>query len=206
MPPKSTAPAPSAKTPATPLASATPATGPQPRLTTPRLVLRPFALADAPTVQDLLSDAEIAAGTLRIPHPYPAGAAAEWIAGLAPKWAEGRFAAWALADAESDEVRGAISLRLATTHRRAEVGYWVARAAWGQGYATEAVRAMIAYGFDVLKLHRIEGHCYTENPASARVMQRAGMRHEGRVRGAVFRDGVPRDLELYGIIQTDPRG
>jgi [ribosomal protein S5]-alanine N-acetyltransferase len=193
-------------TPATPATPAIPAAGPQPRLTTPRLVLRPFAHADAPAVQELLSDAEIAAGTLRIPHPYPAGAAAEWIAGLASKWAEGRFAAWALADAESDQLRGAISLRLSPAHRRAEVGYWVARAAWGQGYATEAVRAMIAYGFDVLHLHRVEGHCYTENPASARVMQRAGMRHEGRVRGAVFRDGVPRDLELYGIIETDPRG
>jgi [ribosomal protein S5]-alanine N-acetyltransferase len=183
-------------------------TGPQPRLTTPsqRLVLRPFVPDDAPAVQDLLSDAQIAAGTLRIPHPYPAGAAAAWIATLAPKWAEGRFAAWALTDAASDVVRGAISLRVTPAHRRAEVGYWVARASWGQGYATDAVRAIIAYGFDRLKLHRIEGHCYAENPASARVMQRAGMRHEGRVRGAVFRNGVARDLELYGIIQTDPRG
>jgi RimJ/RimL family protein N-acetyltransferase len=184
------------------------APAPQPWLTThsSRLVLRPFTPHDAPTVQVLLSDAEIAAGTLRIPHPYPAGAAAEWIAGLAPKWAEGRFAAWALADAGSDEPRGAISLRLAPAHQRAEVGYWVARAAWGQGYATEAVRAIVAYGFDALGLHRIEGHCYTDNPASARVMQRAGLRHEGRVRGAVVRDGVPRDLELYGIVRTDPRG
>jgi len=182
--------------------------GPQPRLTTAssRLVLRPFVPTDAPLVQELLSDAQIAEGTLRIPHPYPDGAAAAWIATLAPKWEEGRFAAWALADTESDAVCGAISLRVTHAHRRAEVGYWVARAAWGQGYATDAVRAIIAYGFDVLELHRIEGHCYSENPASARVMQRAGMRHEGRVRGAVFRDGVARDLELYGILRTDPRG
>ena len=181
---------------------------PQPRLTTPRLVLRPFTPTDAPIVQELLSDPEIAAGTLRIPHPYPAGAAAEWIAGLAPKWAEGRFAAWALAAAASDRVLGAISLRVTPAHRRAEVGYWVARAAWGQGYATEAVRAMVDYGFEVLDLHRVEGHCYAENSASGRVMQRAGMRHEGRVRGTVFREkeSVPRDLELYSIIRSDSRG
>ena len=181
--------------------------GPEPRLSTgsSRVVLRPFAPDDAPTVQELLSDAAIAAGTLRIPHPYPAGAAAAWIASLPPKWATGRFAAWALADAASDVVRGAISLRIAPAHHRAEVGYWVARTAWGQGYATAAVRAIITYGFESLELPRIEGHCDAANLASARVMQRAGMRHEGQVRGAVVRDGVPRDLERYGIIRSDPR-
>jgi ribosomal-protein-alanine N-acetyltransferase len=180
-------------------------TAPLPTLRTARLALRAFTLADAPAVQHALSDAEIAAGTLRIPHPYPDGAAVEWITGLAPKWEEGKLATWALADVATDAVLGAMSLRITAAHHRAEVGYWVARPSWGQGLATEALRAVLAHGFDAMGLHRIEAHHYVENAASGRVMQRVGMTREGLVRGAVWRDGVPRDLELYGMLRTDPR-
>lgn len=186
-------------------ATATPPLQTFPTLRTSRLLLRAFRPSDATTVQESLSDAAIAEGTLRVPHPYPEGAAAEWIAGLAAKWDSGRFVAWAIAEAASDHVIGAMSLRLAPAHRRGEVGYWVARSRWGAGVATEALRAVIACGFEQFQLHRIEGHHYVENPASGRVMKRVGMRHEGRVRGAVWRDGVPRDLELYGMLRTDPR-
>jgi RimJ/RimL family protein N-acetyltransferase len=177
-----------------------------PTLRTARLVLRGFRTTDAPTVQAALSDRAIAEGTLRVPHPYPDGAAAEWIAGLAAKWESGRFVSWAVTDTESDTVIGAMSFRLDPANRRGEVGYWIARPRWGAGVATEALRAVVACGFDQLALHRIEGHHFSENSASGRVMQRVGMRHEGRVRGAVWRDGVPRDLELYGMLRSDPRG
>lgn len=174
-------------------------------LETPRLRLRPFAATDAARVQELLAVKDIADGTLTIPYPYPEGAAEQWIATHGPKWAEGKLAIWAMADRDSDDVAGAISLRLVMAHRRAEAGYWVARDRWGQGLATEALRAVLAYGFGTLELHRIEAHHFTQNPGSGRVMQKVGMRHEGRVRGAVFRHGVPRDLELYGILREDPR-
>lgn len=178
---------------------------PLPTLETPRLRLRPFRVTDGPRVQELLAVKEIADGTLTIPYPYPEGAAVEWISTHGPKWAEAKLAIWAMADLTSDEVTGAISLRLVLVHRRAEAGYWVARDRWGQGLATEALRAVLEFGFGELGLHRIEAHHFTQNPGSGRVMQKVGMRLEGRVRGAVFRHGVPRDLELYGILREDPR-
>lgn len=178
---------------------------PLPQLDTRRLTLRACTPTDAPTIQRLLDDAEVAAGTLRIPHPYPPGAAAEWIGRHPTWWAEGRTAAWAMVERASGGIVGAITLKLARAHRRAEAGYWVARARWGEGFATESLRAVIAVGFDRLDLHRIEAHCYAENAASARVIEKAGMRFEGLVRGAVWRDGVPRDLRLYGILRSDPR-
>lgn len=179
--------------------------GPQPHLLAGRLVLRPFTLADAPVVEPLIDDPEVAAGTLRIPHPYPPGAAAGWIAEHADKWAAARLATWAITLAADGAILGAMSLRFTLAHRRAELGYWVARAEWGRGYATEAARATIAWGFDVAGLHRIDAHHYVENPASGAVLRKAGMRHEGLRRGAVFRDDVPRDLEEYAILRTDPR-
>lgn len=176
-----------------------------PVLQTERLTLRPFAPADADRLQSLLSDGRIAEGTLRIPHPYPAGAAIEWISTLPGLWQAGTMAVWAVVRRADDVLVGSYSLRIRASHHRAEVGYWVAREVWGQGVATEAARAVLVFGFDTLNLHRIDAHYFVENPASGRVLEKAGMRHEGRLRGAVFRDGVPRDLELCAMLRTDPR-
>lgn len=176
-----------------------------PPVTTRRLVLRPFAPADAVRVEAIINDDAIAAGTLTIPFPYPAGAALPWIEGHAASWAAGKSITWAVTRRPDDVVIGALSLRLIPAHHRGELGYWIARSEWGRGYATEALRGAIAFAFDELQLHRVDAHHFVENPASGRVMLKAGMTHEGRRRGAVFRAGVPRDLEEYAILRTDPR-
>lgn len=178
---------------------------PLPVIPADRLVLRPFAPADAPQVQRYLSDASVSRQTLTVPHPYPEGAADEFIAGHAPAWAAGKSATWAITRREDGALVGAIGLKIVRAHRRAEVGYWIAAPEWGKGYATEATRAAIAFGFDELGLHRIEAHHYLENPASGQVMRNAGMIPEGVHRGVVWRDGVPRDLASFAILRTDPR-
>ena len=172
-------------------------------LTTARLMLRAFEPSDAPSVQRLLSEREVAEQTLTIPHPYPEGAAAEFI-GKHSEWiASGKRLIWAIT--MDGAVVGAMGLHIVAAHRRAEVGYWIARTHWGQGIATEALRAVLAHGFDVVGLHRIDAQHYKENAASGAVMRKAGMTHEGRLRGVVFRDGVPRDNELYAMLRSDPR-
>jgi RimJ/RimL family protein N-acetyltransferase len=158
---------------------------------------------DAPAVQHLLGHREVAEQTLSVPHPYPEGAAAEFIGRHAEWIATGKHLVWAIT--RDDAIVGAMGLRIVAAHRRAEVGYWIARERWGQGIATEALRTVLAHGFDVLGLHRIKGQHYRENPASGAVMRKAGMTHEGRLRGVVFRDGVPRDNELYAMLRSDPR-
>lgn len=180
-------------------------TASQPTLRSARLVLRPFTVADAEEVERVIDDPEVAAGTLTIPHPYPKGAAVPWIEGHAGSWQAGRLATWAVTLRDGGAIQGALSLRLTLAHHRAELGYWIARAAWGSGYATEAVRAAIAFAFEHIGLHRVDAHHFVDNPASGAVMRKAGMTSEGRRRGAVFRDGVPRDLEEYAILRTDPR-
>jgi len=178
---------------------------PMPTLGSERLVLRPFTPADAPDVTRYLSEAAVARQTLTVPHPYPEGAAAEFIGRHAADWTAGKRAVWAITMRDDGTLVGAIGLHLVPAHRKAEVGYWIGVPAWGKGIATEAVRRVIAFGFDDLGLHRLDAQHYVENPASGRVMVKAGMRYEGRLRGVVFRDGVPRDDELYAILRTDPR-
>lgn len=176
-----------------------------PRLEATHVRLRPFGVADAERLERLIDDAEVASGTLTIPHPYPRGSGAPWIATHGESCRAGRSITWAITARRDGRLLGAISLRLVPAHRRAEAGYWIARAEWGRGFATDALRAVIAYAFDVVGLYRVDAHHFVENPASGRVMLKVGMRSEGRRRGAVFRDGRPRDVEEYAILRTDPR-
>lgn len=178
---------------------------PLPTLATERLTLRPFAAADAPDVARYLSDAAVARKTLSIPHPYPAGAADEFIARQAPDWAAAKRAVWAITQRSDGALVGAVGLHFVLAHLKAEVGYWIALPAWGKGIATEAVRRAIRFGFDEVGLNRLDAQHYAENPASGRVMIKAGMKHEGLMRSVVIRDGVPRNNELYAILRSDPR-
>lgn len=171
----------------------------QPTLTTERLRLRPFRGGDAPRVRTLAGAREVAENTLTIPHPYPEGAAEEWIATHPVKWAEGTLVAFAMEHPE-DGVIGAIGLVITREHRRGELGYWVGIPWWNQGYATEAVRAILAYGFDGLELNRIWARHFTRNPASGRVMEKAGMRFEGILRGHMIKWGKSEDLAVYGAM------
>jgi len=174
----------------------------QPILRTPRLLLRPFTPSDAPTVQQLAGAAAVAATTLAIPHPYREGLAQAWIATHQPAYARRENVVFAITEQNGNLV-GALNLRLELEHSRGELGYWIGEPFWGRGYATEAVCAVIDYGFLTLGLNRIEARHLSRNPASGRVMQKAGMRHEGRQRQHVRKNGRFEDLECYGILRSD---
>jgi RimJ/RimL family protein N-acetyltransferase len=73
------------------------------------------------------------------------------------------------------------------------------------GYATEAARAVVRYGFDELGLHKIHAHYLTRNPASGKVLERVGMRQEGLLREEVRKWGRFEDVIVCGILRTDPR-
>jgi [ribosomal protein S5]-alanine N-acetyltransferase len=129
------------------------------RLETDRLVLRPLERRDAPIVEREVSRVEIAP-MMAIPHPYPEGSAADWIATTKP----GRD--FAIELRETGELVGAITVNPDDQHKRASLGYWCAVSRWGRGYATEAVRAVIDYGFRDLALNRVHAECHGDNPAS----------------------------------------
>ena len=175
----------------------------QPNLETPRLSLRPFVAADARTVERLAGDRAISQHMLQVPHPYPPGAALAWIGTHAADFAGDTGAHFAITLSATRELCGAISLDIQRAHRRAGMGYWLGQAYWRQGYAAEAARAVIAYGFSALKLNRIAADHFVANPASGRVMQKAGMRHEGTLRQYYLKDGAYIDVELYAVVATD---
>jgi RimJ/RimL family protein N-acetyltransferase len=173
-----------------------------PKIRTERLLLRPFTAADAPKVQRLCSERDVAATTASIPHPYPPGAAAEWIATHRELHAKGEATVLAVTTAEEGVV-GAIGLRIELAHAHAELGYWIGKPYWSRGFATEAARAVVRHGFGELALQRVFARHLSRNVASGRVLTKIGMKHEGRVRSHVFRFGRFEDLDLYGMLKEE---
>ena len=88
-------------------------------------------------------------------------------------------------------------------NHRTGVGYLLGKQYWGKGYATEALRAVIAYLFEQNTVNRIDTFTWSENNASARVMEKAGMRFEGPARQKRFAKGAFRDLKIYAILRED---
>ncbi|MGB5525702.1 MAG: GNAT family N-acetyltransferase [Gemmatimonadota bacterium] len=174
----------------------------QPTLATERLLLQPFTLADAEALQRLAGAEEIADTTLNIPHPYADGLAEAWIESHADAFRDRERVVLAITDSNAVLV-GAISLRLDLGHRRAELGYWIGLPFWGRGYATEAVVAMVEYGFKELGLNRIFAHHLARNPASGRVLEKAGFVHEGLHRAHVLKNGRFEDLQSFAVLRAD---
>jgi [ribosomal protein S5]-alanine N-acetyltransferase len=86
---------------------------------------------------------------------------------------------------------------------QAELGYWIGKPYWGHGYCTEAAQAVLRYAFSDLAPVRVHASHFTRNPASGRVMQKIGMRHEGCRRQHVKKWDKTEDLEVYGILKLE---
>lgn len=164
-------------------------------LETPRLVLREFSESDIPELLPLIGAREVAATTLRIPHPYEEKHAREFFATV-PKENELRLA---IRLRSTGRLCGGIGLHPETQNGWAELGYWIGVPFWGNGYATEAAGAVIEYGFHKLKLEHIFASHFKGNNQSGRVLRKIGMRHEGSVRHGVMKAGRLLDLETYAI-------
>ncbi len=175
-----------------------------PVLDTPRLRLRRPAIDDAPEMRRLAGDPAVADTTLNIPHPYPEGAAEQWITGQWTAFEAGTDASFAITERGADRLIGVISLTdIRHAHARATLGYWIGIPYWGRGFCTEAGQAVIDYGFTTLDLNRIQATHFSRNPASGRVMAKLRMVHEGTLRQNVKRWDHPEDEEIRAILRTD---
>jgi len=166
---------------------------------TPRLQLRPWSEEDIPELVPLIGAREVAATTLRIPHPYEEKHARDFLASIV-KEKELRLS---IRQRSDGRLCGGVGLHPETPHQHAELGYWIGVPYWGNGYATEAAKAVVQYGFEQLKLNRIFAHHFKHNPASGKVLRKLGMKYEGCMRQHVLKWGQFVDLELYSILREE---
>ncbi|HET6444075.1 MAG TPA: GNAT family N-acetyltransferase [candidate division Zixibacteria bacterium] len=174
----------------------------QPTISTERLTLRPFTQADGPEVRRQAGNKAVAATTLNIPYPYDEGVAEAWIETHKENFQSRKAAIFAVTLRETSNLIGAIGI-VFKEHDRGEMGYWIGQPHWNQGYATEAALALIDYGFSGLLLNKITASHLARNPASGRVMEKAGMNYEGCSPQHVEKWGRYEDLQFYGILKDD---
>jgi RimJ/RimL family protein N-acetyltransferase len=108
-----------------------------------------------------------------------------------------------IADAADTAVFGDLVVKLSWAGRTAEIGYTLARSAWGKGYAVEAAEAAVGYLFEDLGVTRVEGMLHPDNTASAQVLERVGMLFEGHTRSSFWVGDDNSDDWLYGMTRDD---
>jgi len=170
-----------------------------PTLQTGRLRIRPYSESDIPELLPLIGAREVAATTLRIAHPYTEQDARAFL-----ELATEPDKLWLAITLRADGRQiGGIGLRLEQQNQHAELGYWLGVPYWGQGFATEAAREMLRYGFEDLKLHRIFASHFKHNPASGNTLKKLGMQYEGCQREHLRKWDQFVDSELYGILRRE---
>jgi [ribosomal protein S5]-alanine N-acetyltransferase len=174
-----------------------------PTLTTPHLILRPFTVEDSSRVQLLAGDRAIAETTAHIPHPYKNGMAEEWISTHQASYKAKKSLILAVTVRDEFELIGAMGLEINITHQYAELGYWIGKAYWNQGFCTEAAREVVRFGFEQLGLNRIQARHMLKNPGSGRVLEKIGMKKEGVLRQALNRFGKYHDYALWAILRDE---
>lgn len=178
-----------------------------PTLTTERLVLRELLLTDAADILIFRGDPEVQ----QYDHPpiHTLQEAIDFIEEMRQACATQQQQMWAVTVKGNVTVIGLVSLRYWNHrgdryHRRAEVGYGIARATWGQGIGSEAVRAVVHYGFEHLNLNRIYAGTIADNFGSVRLLEKLGFVREGTQRQhSQEDDGRFHDSALYGLIRSD---
>jgi RimJ/RimL family protein N-acetyltransferase len=142
-----------------------------PVLETERLILRAPRRGDVKAIASLLDDRRIAANTARIPHPYSASDAEQFVASANRQDGEATFMIFS-----GDELIGGCGI---DPREDAEIGYWLGVAYWGHGYATEAVRALVDYAFGELCHETLAAGARVTNPASRRVLEKCAFQWTG---------------------------
>ena len=174
-----------------------------PTIRTKRLTLRAAKMSDAEDLYEYSRDPAVAKHVLWDAHTSIHQTRA-YIRYLIRQYKNGQPSSFVISITETGKVVGTIGFMwIQQENRSAEVGYSLSRAYWNQGIMTEALTALLDFGFLKLNLNRIEAQHESDNPASGRVMAKAGMSFEGRLRQRIYNKGRFADVDLYSILRQE---
>ncbi|EGD43289.1 acetyltransferase, GNAT family [Nocardioidaceae bacterium Broad-1] len=176
---------------------------PTPTLRTSRLLLRPFTEADAEPLYELQSDAHV----LRYwdSPPWTERTRADQFIARSHQMAEEGSSARVAIERDSAFLGWCTLNSWNPEFRSASLGYCLGEAAWGQGFATEAAGALLAWAFDTLDLNRVQAEADTRNAPSARVLEKLGFRLEGTLREDCVVNGDVSDSWVFGLLRREWR-
>ena len=175
----------------------------RPTIETERLILRSFILEDATELELISQDGDISATTSGSEVPKP-NMADQWISIRIERFERGDSIDFAIIHKTKRSLLGTIGLGFEYKNDESmQLGFWLGRTYWNQGYCTEAAQAVLGYGFKSFGLHRIFSRHFSSNPASGHVLQKIGMRYEGTLREAFKKSGRFENVECYGILRDE---
>jgi len=170
-----------------------------PILETERMRLTPLTATDSPQIFTLMRDAEVMA-FWDVPEMDDPDLVVSVVEGQVEEMATGRAVYWAMRELAGDQFIGVCDLsEIDRRHKRAEIGFMLGRDAWGQGYALEAMRAVLTYAASA-GLSRLLARTHLGNRRSDSLLEKLGFVEEGLLRGYVLRDGERRDCRLFGLL------
>lgn len=174
-----------------------------PEFTTPRLRLRKFTAADLEGVFSWASDPEVSRYVYWPVHKNKSDT--QWFIDFCQReYAEKGIGPWAVELLSSGQVIGECAYGVMDlANRRIELAYFFARPHWGQGIAAEALNPLLKFGFEELRMNRLEARCMPANLASERVMQKCGMTLEGVLREFVYSQGQYHSAKVYSLLSSE---
>lgn len=174
-----------------------------PQLETQRLILRRMNMSDAQDVYAYSRDPQVSQHVLWDAH-RSINESRAYLRYIMRQYRNNEPSSWGIEYKQTGQLIGTIGyMWWSRENKSAEVGYSLSRAFWNKGIMTEALREVIRFGFDEMRLHRVEAQHETTNPASGRVMEKIGMRREGVLRGRLYNKGAFVDVVLYAILRSD---
>ncbi|GJM61050.1 GNAT family N-acetyltransferase [Persicobacter diffluens] len=172
-----------------------------PLLKGPKIHLKKPSHQDIPRICELLNEKEVSAYTLFIPHPYQEKDAVFWLnMGHQGLTNQNQFI-FGIYKNDNGEFIGGIDLRLERRHKKGELGYWLGKPFWNQGLMTEALELIISWAMEDLKVNKVIALHDINNPASGRVMEKAGMQKEATLFEHYYINGKFISLNQYYIHQ-----
>lgn len=169
---------------------------------TERLSLGAILAKDIPSIIKYAGAAEVAEHLLNMPHPYYEMDAIFWLNLAHQGWQDKSKYIFGIRLQETQEIIGGVGLHVESRYDRAELGYWIGVPFWGKGYMTEAVAAVLKFGFVEGGLNKIFAVHDIENPVSGRVMSKNGMIKEGELKDHIKIRGAYKNIAQYGLTKT----
>ncbi|MGV8150251.1 MAG: GNAT family N-acetyltransferase [Candidatus Woesearchaeota archaeon] len=179
------------------------------KLVTKRLILRPVNKNDVSDIVENINNIKVSRYMSLIPYPYVKKDAYSWI-NRKEKKNNGNIAdyTFVIEHKKDKKVIGALGLhRVDYDAKKAELGYWLGEKHWGNHYMSEAVQAIIKFGFGKLKMKRIHARVFSENIPSARLLEKFGFKQEGLMRKSGFSKATKKihDEKVYGLLKEESR-
>ncbi|MBW2971082.1 GNAT family N-acetyltransferase [Candidatus Woesearchaeota archaeon] len=167
-----------------------------------RINLRRLRRSDANFIYEHAKDKEISKYT-QVPHPYTIEHAKKFINETQKKMRERTDYSFGIELKETKEIIGMMSLmKVDWANMNAEVGYWLGKSYWRKGYTYEALKMLIDFGFDDLKIHRLWARVIQPNISSAGLLRKAGFKQEGVQSKAIYRENKYWDMLMFGLVKN----